>query len=474
MSYSGEIEAAGAAALVKIAARAVGHAAAAGIRAVQSAVHTKAVAGMQSRLASLTERARAADAALGSELEAAAAQCYADYAKTLTALQAACEQTSDVPAFLRDCAAARERLYGSIGEKRSGLEAGAIAAVRDAMRSGQALLRRERQETESSVQRIADNMQRKEYAGETARRVIAETAAMTEDLRLAYGTSAAGAQAVQACAALLHRAEILIGQGLCEAALTSAYAAQDAVLLHVTELMTAECRNRQLYADAVTALETAQSLLSERQGSVHFENTRSGIPVDREIADLPHYFRGAWESLEQELSGCAAILKGVHPCDHDPLVLEDVLRQLVDWQNQFAREYALAYERIGNELLRQETGRLLVGNYRALGYQLLPLTAEERAVSPLDSLLVRLGRPDTGEVLELRLNAVPDADGHITMRILTEDHTNYPGSDAEIEAARNAAREKTCDTIRNSGIGQGLYLRQRCTNPGVRDACQKP
>ena len=473
MSYSGEIQAAGIMAVAAYAARAVSKAAMAGVNAVRSAKQTAAVHRMESRLSSLTQNASDVCAALGSELDGAAAQGYADYAQTLAKLEQLCETSKDTAAFFRDCERARETLYRSISEKRSVLETGAVASVREAMRSGQALLQRERRETDSSMQRITDDLERRAVAGEYARQVMQETAAMAEDVRSNFGSSLTGAQAVDACTSALQQVQSLLDGGLSEAALTTAYAAQDALLQRVTELMTAECRNRQLYTDVQAALETAGALLREREICYHFEQTRTGQPAEKQITELPRYFRGAWESLEQELSALAAQFSAQSMYDHDTLVLEDLLDRVNDWRIRFSAEQILAYERLHNELLRMETGRLLVQHYLSQGYRLLPLTAEEKAVSPLDSLLIRLEHPQTGAQTELRLNAVPDADGHVTMRIFTEDHTAYPGSDSEIEAARAAAREEACDTIRHSGIGKGMQLRQRCRNPGVRDTFQK-
>ena len=473
MSYSGEIQAAGAAALAVYAAQLVSRAAAAGIRAVRERAQTKAVWQMKSRLGELTGGAAAVRDRLAGELGAAAEECYADHVQTLAQLTAAFADSPDTDVFLAQCAAAGDTMRRSLAEHRQALEAVAIAEIRDTMRRRQTLLRMERQEIEQSMQRITDEMRRREQAGVLAEQIIRETAAMLYDLRIHYGDSAISRQAADACAALLSRAETLAGEGFPEAALTAACAAQDAVLTCVTDLLTAACRTEQLCAEVQLSLETAQEMLRQREGDISFANTRSGKPVEKHIRDIPSYFRGAWGPLEQELAGLAKIFSGTAPCDHDPQVLTDLLDRLTDWQSRFTHEYALAYERIYQELLRQETGRLLAERYLSMGYRLLPLTAEDRAVSPLDSLILRLEKPDTGERLELRLNAVPDADGHIAMHILMDDHTEYPGTDTEIEAARQSVREESMDMIRKSPVGQGMQLRQRCRNPGVRDDFQK-
>ena len=468
MSYSGEIQAAGVFALAMYAARSVSRAATAGIRAARDAQQTRMLRQMRSRLASLTGDAVKVSADLGTSLSAVAAQCHAEYAQTVAALTASCEKTPDIAGFLRECDRARAELYRHIEEQRESLESGAVAAVRDAMRRSQVILRHERQETALSMQQIADDQKRRSRAGDLAREIITETAAMLADLRDVWGKAASA----DACAALLRRAEELAAQELPEAALTAAYAAQDAVLTRVTELMTAEIRTRQLHAEVMQALESAQTVLLERSTVFCFAQTRTGVPAEKEIPDLPHYFRGDWETLEQELHLLSQL--PADPLDCDPQSLADQLDRLNDWQSRFARAHACAVSRIHNELLRQETGRLLAKRWMAQGYRLLPLTAEERAVSPLDSLILRLGHPETGAELEFRLNAVQDADGNIAMQILTEDHTPYPGTDAQIEAARQSVREDTCDAIRESGIGQGMQLRQRCRNPGVRDDFQRP
>lgn len=144
------------------------------------------------------------------------------------------------------------------------------------------------------------------------------------------------------------------------------------------------------------------------------------------------------------------------------------------WQERFLQETGLAYERLHNLLLRRETAKLLVKRYTDEGYVLIPLTEEDKAVSDLDCRIIRLAHAETGERLYLRLNAEPDADGHIVMNIGIEDHTEYEGNFFEVERARAKERETNCELLRQSNVGKQLQLRHRCTNPGVRDTYQMP
>ncbi|MBR4224239.1 MAG: hypothetical protein IKR73_05465, partial [Oscillospiraceae bacterium] len=131
------------------------------------------------------------------------------------------------------------------------------------------------------------------------------------------------------------------------------------------------------------------------------------------------------------------------------------------------RETVTAYERLHGEHMRKEMAKVLVGKYRAKGYELIPLTDEDRAVSPLDRITVRLENTETLERLELRLNSVTDESGHISMEINIVDHTVYEGSFDEIERQREQKRLEDIAALRETELARDLPMRQRCEDPGV-------
>ena len=480
MSYSGELIAVPAVLAIEAViqgtsavAKAVGSVATAGARAVHSAVQTAVVHKMQSNLGHLTENASRLNDRLAEEMEEAVSQCYADYERIVQKLEEDYAKNPDTSSFLQDCRFAQKRLYEEIQDRRTTLETTAIAGIRQAIQNGQAENERQRRTAELSIQRISDEEERRRKAGDMAVTAISETLAMAQDFRAVYGKSQLGCSASDACEASLQEARHLLEAGLPEASMISAYSARDALLLRVSEIMEAECRNRQLYADCRALVYGIHERMNQYKSiSYTFRETRNGSPRQRDVPDFGIYYRGAWETVTETLHDCEVQLsKEFH--DYAPEQLQELLDRLSGLQNQFMQETELAYERLHNQLLREETGKLLFQRYRNLGYRPVPLTEEDMAISPLDALVLRLEKEDTSEKLYLRLNAVPDADGHIAMHIQMEDHTCYDGTDAEIEQAREEERLANCKAIENSSIGKQLRLKQRCSNPGVRDAYQQ-
>ena len=467
MSYSGEIEAIGIPAIGAYLLKQLANAALVGVRAAETVQQTVHVRQMRSRLASLIFQVQSAqnDMTLAlRQLEHEQRLAYADAVQKLRA-----SDTADTSAFLQECAKTQQQLDSVLAGQRRILETQTIAVIRETMRSGQALLSRERRETALSLQRMQSDAQRLTQAETAARSLLAEGFAMADDLRQSYGMSRTGQQAVQTCEETLRRAQMLLDASQPEAALTAAGGAVDALLLRVTELLVSECRTSQVYHEVQSALAAAHAgMEAQRQTTFRFENTRDGHPAEREIADFAPYYRGAWEMLSTGLSQIEQLMGG-DPLDTSPEILHDLLTRLRDWQERFQAETALAYERLGNEMLRMETGRLLVQHYLTQGYRMAPLTAEDRAVSPLDALIVRLQKADTGAALSLRLCAVSDAQGHITMQIGIEDHNRYEGDAAQVEQARRQQREGNCTLLEHSPVGRGMQFRQRCKNPGVPD-----
>ncbi len=451
----------------------VGEVATFGARLVHSAVQTAVVNHLSGQVKTLTSEAFSLNDDLATNMDMATRQCYADYERTLEALEEDCRKEPDMTAFLNGCQQAHQKLLSDIREKREELETTTIGGIHRQIQTAQAEMNQQRRETEESIQRIADDMERKRQTQEFTLAQIAEASAMINDFRNTYSNCEIGRQMVSVCEETLEKAKRLLDEGLFEAAMTTAYAAKDTLLLKVSDILEAECKNRQLYSDCKANLETLKKLLQQHASvSYPFNETKNGKTIVKEIEDFSFYYRGEWEQIQQQIESCERQLSGKDFRDYIPENLQDLLTQLSEIQNHFLHETSIAYERLHCELLRKETGKLLFRRYQSLGYEILPLTEEEKKISVLDSLIMNLRHTETGEEISLRLNASSDMDGHVSMNIQMEDHTEYEGNDEEIEEARVQARTENCEVIQNSNIGKNLRLKQRCSNPDVRDKWQ--
>ena len=158
MSYSGEIEAIGITAIGAYLLKQLANVALIGVRAAETVQQTVHVRQMHSSLASLTSQAQSAqnDMTLAlRQLEHEQRLAYADAVQKLCA-----SDTADTSAFLQECAKTQQQLDSVLAGQRRILETQTIAVIRETMRSGEALLSRERRETALSLQRMQSDAQR--------------------------------------------------------------------------------------------------------------------------------------------------------------------------------------------------------------------------------------------------------------------------------------------------------------------------
>lgn len=485
MSYSGEIS--GAAVLVPLAigALAIGAAVktvqlagrvvgAAGI-AVNNAVQTARFNSVKGKLSEVTQGADALDEELSDKMSQAVSECYSQYEKAVSDLSEQFSQQADTTQFVESCRKARQDLEVSLRNTRRELEDNYISRINTEMHTRSAEMNAQRRSIEESIQRMSDDMQRKDKARELAEAAMVEAETMISEMTIRYSGSQKCQSAAAACEELCNKSKAHLEAGLCEAALAEAFSAKASLMTRVNDMMQSEIRSKQAFVDASAAVQAVQKLLDDHKSvSYNFERTRSGEPEVKEVADFTAYYRGSYEECRDKIAALQSRLSGRDFRDFIPEELEDIAREAGNIQDTFVLETQTAYERLDCELMRRETAKLLAAKYIKLGYRPLPLTDEDKAVSPIDSIIIRLGKSDTDERLYLRLNAVTDAGGRVTMNIEMEDHTEYEGSYDQIEQSRAKERQENCDLISNSNVGKKLQLRHRCKNPGVLDTYQRP
>ena len=485
MSYSGEIVGAAVVVPVAIGVLAVGAAvktvglAAKAVGAVGSAVNTAVQTArfnsVKGQLSEVTQGADALDSELDQKMGEAVSECYAQYENAVAGLSEQFSQNADTAGFVESCRKARQELEVNLRNTRRELEDNYISRINSEMLTRSAEMNTARRETEESLQHISDDMQRRDKARELAETALSEAETMISEMTVRYGSSQKCQSAAAACQELCSKSRAHMEEGLCEAALAEAFSAKSSLMTRVNDMMQSEIRSKQAFVDASAAVQAVQKLLDDHKSvSYNFERTRSGEPEVKEVADFTAYYRGSYEECRERIAALQNRLSDRDFRDFIPEELEDIAREAGSVQDTFVLETQTAYERLDCELMRRETAKLLAAKYIKLGYRPLPLTDEDKAVSPMDSIIIRLGKPETDERLYLRLNAVTDAGGSVTMNIEMEDHTEYEGSYDQIEQSRAKERQENCDLISNSNVGKKLQLRHRCKNPGVLDTYQRP
>lgn len=487
MSYSGEVAGVLIATPVIIGVGAVALAAKGTMQIVQSvgnaineAQQTARVGVIKGELSGITHVAMSFDDELSEKMQNAVQESYRQYEETIIRLEEEFRKESDTAMFINACQEARQELNAELARKRRQIQDEYVDKMNEEMRKQLATMNVLRRDTEESISNISDDLSRKKKAQALAQDTLDQAKTMIEEMKSNFGELRMCQDAESACMALYNSALAHMDTGLCQAALTEAFSLKDTIILRVSRMMEAQSRNRQAYIDAKTLLDTVTAQMEQMKrldkeyGNEYvFHQTKSGEPATITVEDFTIYYRNAYQELERRVQQLRLRLSSEDFRDMAEEDIADAVRELSEIQDAFMRETATAYERLHNELIRKEVAKVLYARYKKKGYRPIPLSKEDMQVSVLDAVILRLENQNTGERIYLKLKAVTDSEGHITMNVDIEDHSVYSGSFDEMEKARAQEREENCETIRRSNAGQNLQLRHRCTNPGVLDTFRK-
>lgn len=474
MSYEGEILVApiiiGAAAvyggvkLVSGVAKGAATAALAVGNAVNSAVQTARVNSINNDLNYIMRDADKLNDEINEKMELARTECFNEYGDTIEKLAVQCSETPDMTAFLSNCQNALNSLNENMSAKRSAIENEYIENIRREITIKSGEMKMNRTKTEESIKRIADDMEKRRESMHMAQESLERAKQILDSVTARYENSPSVQKAMNYCNSMLDKAYESFESEQYESALIGANSVMDTVSLRVIELAENEIKCSQRYIDVMTLIENTSELM-EKFRTAEYKVKKKGEEKTVTVDDFTVYYRGAYEKCADKISEIKKRMPLKDFRSYYPEELEDLFLQISDIQSEFLAETSLATERLDIERQRKKVAKHIIKEYVERGYETIPLTDEEKAVSSLDSMILKFRNTDSDEKTSLKLNSVQQ-DGHIVMSIDVEDYTEYNGSLYDIESQREAEREKTCNIIRKK-TGKNFMVKQRCKNPGV-------
>ncbi|MBQ8978634.1 MAG: hypothetical protein IJ080_02595, partial [Oscillospiraceae bacterium] len=408
------------------------------------------------------------DREMSADLDKCRAECAGEYAAAAERLRRQLDSDGDADVFAKGCAEISDKFDRQFSAAHSELDVRYRNKIAQTMDTAIEKMHMGRRETERAIEQIEDAEERKAQYAKVTKERIESLSAQIDKLSARFDGKKA-AEAVRILTEQLAQARANLEGGLTEAALIDVFSAEDLLYLRVSEMATDEVMLKNHYIRAAEDIARLSGTYEKlREGELKTERTASGLEAERHIDDMPFYYRGEYEKIGEEIARITDELDITYT-DFTQEELISVGERIKQLNSRLIKETETAYERLYCEHLRKETAKVLVKRYRSKGYELIPLTEEDKKISPLDRITVRLENADTGERLELMLNSVNDDDGHISMDIAIEDHTSYEGTLDEVERIREKERLDTIAALRDTDIAKDLPLRQRCKNPGVKE-----
>ncbi len=426
------------------------------IKAVNSAQKTLRVAGLGHSLSSVEMKINTSMENLDNALVRASLDCSAKYEKVIGELNEMISREPDMSKYSEKCEQAQEILRRELAEKRAKIQNEYLGRINREIASGQVILTQTREEITKSINRISDDMEKQTLAKPYAEQAIAEAEMKIEGFRSRFGNCTAANQMLNELTNTLNKAKGNLASGCFTLALEEAYIVNDAALIRVKDMLEIEIRQKQAYADTKALQMNCKNIL-EKFSTARCENefvAENGI-----IEDFSRFFRGDYEKYEAELSKLGAELEADYR-DISEERLSDIYAQLCEWKNGFIKNAGLAHERLENLSLRYNSIRAVVNDFCEAGYELDGLDE----LNPLDQMTVVFKNRD-GKKLDVKFTAVLEKE-HIGMVVDINDHTDYEGTDEEIENKRVGVRDEICKTLNEHSNGMVEY-KQICVNPGV-------
>ncbi|MCM1507910.1 MAG: hypothetical protein NC177_12380 [Ruminococcus flavefaciens] len=474
MSYEGEILVApliagaavayGGVKLVEGVAKGVAATAVAVGNAVNSAVQTARVNSVNSDLNYITQGADRLNDVINEKMESARSECFKEYGHTVENLSSQCSKAPDMTAFLNGCRAALNQLNENMEKKRSVIENEYIGNIHREITIKSAEMKSDRNMTEESIRKIADNMEKREKLKDIALESLERAEQLLLSVSVRYENAPSANKAIAACNSMLEKAYELFENQNYEAALIGANSVMDSVSLRIAEFAENEIKCSQRYIDVMSLMESTSELM-EKFRTAEYKAKKNGEEKTVRVNDFTVYYRDAYEEYAAMVSEIKESMNSENFRSYSPEELESLFLRISDIQSGFLAETSLATERLDMERRRKKVAKQFLKEYMKRGYEVIPLTDAEKAVSPLDSIILKLNNADSGEKISLKFNSVQQ-DGHIIMVIDIEDNTEYAGSLYDIESQREAERERNCNIIRKKS-GENFMVKQRCKNPGV-------
>ncbi|MGN0650817.1 MAG: hypothetical protein ACI4KM_10300 [Oscillospiraceae bacterium] len=383
------------------------------------------------------------------------------YTNTINSLGELFATEPDTTQFIERYESSKRAFSAEFEESMSLIEKRYASPMEAAANKTKALLETERAEVLASIEEIKGDMSaRNERSKAAAGEIIDKTRTLICEFAESHkGNSHASDYSVSLTNAL-NTAIDRYNNGQYEAAIIDAYDTYSKCVTTVESLLAEDTKCEFLYEKCLAAItELEQHLDSTHFTDYDFSDTVDGQTVTYRDLDMTPYYFGAREAVQTQLEQIKSQFSSKDKYGFTSEELTDLITLTDNLNIQYIKDTATAYERLHNYLERIQYADIISATYMDLGFD--EVEPDETA-SPLESLIVQMVEPSTGEVVKIYLNVNVDENSHIStgIDILTHSET----LNASTEQQRNEQRETVCSSIMNSDFGKrkGIVATQRC------------
>ncbi len=408
------------------------------------------------KLGRYSEAVDRADEMAQETMSNAMSKCYSDYIEQTELLSAELSRTHDISEYVRKCEETQEKLSRELEKVSTKVEKQCKEYVESENKKIRAKLSAERQEVLDSISRISDSEElRKQTARDTAERLMSEAKGLISELKEECAENGYYERLLTLLENGLRDTENSFSDGMYEAAVINSYSVIDSVIDVLEKKQQAERKNIAIYAKCKASLEEIGCLLENcRSVDYTLEETADGQRQDINIDDFTVFFKGSWERIEESYNRISERING---SDFSNFVMEE----LVDLDDsagrllsEFRSEIVRAYDRLHNNLLRNEYADIVASEYEKMGfYEDYP----DEDTDPIDGTVMMFRKDSTGEVIKISLSPEERENGSLEIGINIQSHDDSC-EDMSTEIRRSQQRQQLCNGIMNSGAGKKLGM----------------
>lgn len=449
---------------VSLAAAAVGSAANAAknsAEAIEEKIENDKLKRLGTDIGKLTSKLNDVSGKSIANINRAAAACYEDYTREAELIREELGENPDMSEFVEKCACARKKMLEKIASetaKAETLSAEILAAERRKIDNALSEERRKMTEELSSIVGNSEEADAKKAAA--AADVILQAENRIKETEL-YSDSANARKLTAELRRYLDIARQRYHNGEYEAAVIDAWNVISQSVNAVNDILCEERRTSLLYTQCRAAAEEIRLSL-EKCRSINYtiKETASGEDKTVEVEDFSCFYAGEWEKTEKAFSECVAALgRGDLSCFSSEELI-DIHERLVKLADGFREETVRAYDRLHNNLLRNEYADIIAGAYIDMGFEEVE---PDEDMAPLDGTVMMFCDPLSGDAVKVTLRPEYNSEGHLGVAVDIQAHDDdiY---DENMEEKRAEQRSRVCNELMNSCISRsrGLTATHSC------------
>ena len=467
MSGTGDIlaPAAGAAIIVPLAAAAVavgalaltGKVLAGGVKLAAKGVDVVRKKRVQSSIGKYNEKLEQFSQDMNEELAREADALEARYAESMQLIREAGSEELDMSGYIAECAKEQKKLFAEFDRVQAQIEQKSRETIKREKMRIESQIAAEREAAEQSIRSLGNDLNaRNEKARAAAEALIAQAEQAVEDIRAGYGESPAGRQIYERLRTALDTTRGYYSGGQYEVAVADAYSVISQAATKAADILAEERKALAAHSKAAAAVSELKELQKSFSAIKYtFTETVSGEPAEYDIQDFSAYFGSEWQRVGEAVEQTEKQLNSQDFEYFTPEELTDCCLRLAELKEEFLNGLTKAYDRLHNNLMRNEYAELIANAYYDMGFDEVDAGEQE----PLKETVMLFESAENGDMVRVTLKPELTASGKLEIAIEVENHNDTERED--LEQLRESQRENVCRELSDSGLGQRLGIRAK-------------